>query len=100
MPYGPVLTAWDTIGNGTRMLLDILHPLSDALPVVMELDIPPQSATGASEVGFLNYGKEEVAKSSLADHTQVGGEWMSVLRPILLHSTPLQMLPAAKATSV
>jgi alpha-L-arabinofuranosidase len=53
LPYGPVLTGWDTIGAGVRMSLDRLHPLSDALPIVMQIDIP-ENATG--EVGFLNYG--------------------------------------------
>lgn len=55
VPWGPVLTGWDTIGEGTRMLLDVLHPLSEALPVVMELDIPPSN--GSMEVGFKNYGE-------------------------------------------
>ena len=37
------------------MSLDLLHPLSDALPVAMELDV---SANATGEVGFLNYGNE------------------------------------------
>ncbi|KAI9689643.1 MAG: hypothetical protein M1820_010141 [Bogoriella megaspora] len=53
LPFGPVLTGWNTIGDGVRMSLDRLHPLSAALPVVMQIDIP-ENATG--EVGFLNYG--------------------------------------------
>lgn len=73
MPYGPVLTGWDTIGNGTRMLLDVLHPLSDALPVVMELDIPPVSASGASEVGFLNYGKVQSVSQGFANVPRLVG---------------------------
>ncbi|KAF1991766.1 glycoside hydrolase family 51 protein [Aulographum hederae CBS 113979] len=52
IPFGPVLTGWAPIGN-VRMSLDLLHPLSDALPTVMQVDIPA-NATG--EVGFLNYG--------------------------------------------
>ncbi|OCL10174.1 glycoside hydrolase family 51 protein [Glonium stellatum] len=52
VPAGPVLTGWAPIGD-VRMNLDILHPLSDALPTVMQLDVPA-GATG--EVGFLNYG--------------------------------------------
>lgn len=35
------------------MTLDIVHPLSDALRVSMQIDIP-ENATG--EVGFENYG--------------------------------------------
>ena len=53
LPFGPVLTGWNTIGDGVRMSLDRLHPLSKALPIVMQIDIP-ENATG--EVGFLNYG--------------------------------------------
>ena len=52
IPYGPVLTGWHSIGNVT-MSLDLLHPLSDALPVAMELDV---SSKATGEVGFLNYG--------------------------------------------
>ncbi|KAL1637860.1 hypothetical protein SLS56_000417 [Neofusicoccum ribis] len=52
VPYGPVLTGWAPIGN-VRLALDVLHPLSDALPTSLQLDIPA-NATG--EVGFLNYG--------------------------------------------
>ena len=36
--------------------LDVLHPLSEALPVVMQVDIP-RNATG--EVGFLNEGNSQ-----------------------------------------
>lgn len=52
-PIAPVLTAWASIGDGVRMSLDLLHPLSSALPTVMEIDIP-ENATG--EVGFQNFG--------------------------------------------
>jgi alpha-N-arabinofuranosidase len=51
-PFGPVLTGWAPIG-GAILSLDRLHPLSEALPTVMQVDIP-ENATG--EVGFLNYG--------------------------------------------
>lgn len=51
-PFGPVLTGYRSIG-GARLSLDRLHPLSDALPMVMQVDIP-LNATG--EVGFLNEG--------------------------------------------
>ncbi len=51
-PFGPVLTGYRSIG-GAILSLDVLHPLSSALPVVMQVDIP-QEATG--EVGFLNEG--------------------------------------------
>jgi hypothetical protein len=53
-PWGPVLTGWNSIGNGTRIMLDKGHALSEALPVSMELDIPPTNQS--FEVGFLNYG--------------------------------------------
>ncbi|KAL0259617.1 hypothetical protein SLS55_005354 [Diplodia seriata] len=52
VPYGPVLTGWAPIGD-VRLTLDVLHPLSDALPTVLQVDIPA-NATG--EVGILNYG--------------------------------------------
>jgi len=51
-PFGPVLTGWAPIGDAI-LSLDRLHPLSDALPTVMQVDIP-LNATG--EVGFINYG--------------------------------------------
>lgn len=35
------------------MTLDILHPLSDALRVSLQIDVP-ENATG--EVGFKNFG--------------------------------------------
>jgi alpha-L-arabinofuranosidase len=52
IPYGPVITGWGPIGN-VRMSLDTLHPLSDALQTVLQVDIP-LNATG--EVGIVNYG--------------------------------------------
>ena len=52
VPYGPVLNYWRPIGD-VQLSLDILHPLSDALPTVLQVDIP-WNATG--EVGFLNEG--------------------------------------------
>lgn len=52
VPYGPVLTGWAPIGD-VRLTLDVLHPLSDALPTSLQIDIPA-NATG--EVGVLNYG--------------------------------------------
>ncbi|MCJ1322698.1 hypothetical protein MMC15_008047 [Xylographa vitiligo] len=48
----PTLLGYQSIG-GARLTLDNYHPLSDALPTVMEIDIP-SNATG--EVGFLNLG--------------------------------------------
>lgn len=53
VPTGPVMTGWAPIGD-VRMSLDRLHPLSDALPTVLQIDVPA-NATG--EVGFLNYGE-------------------------------------------
>lgn len=53
VPFDPVLTAWGTIGNGVRLTLDILHPLSDALETSLQVDFP-LNATG--EVGFQNFG--------------------------------------------
>ena len=69
VPWGPVITGWEGIG-GVYVNLDILHPLSDALPTVLQLgtcdccclrrsswlscvDIP-SDATG--EVGIRNLG--------------------------------------------
>jgi alpha-N-arabinofuranosidase len=52
-PSGPVLTGWKPIGDA-KLSLDILHPLSDALPTAMQLDIPK---TAKGEVGFANHGK-------------------------------------------
>ncbi|KAF2458472.1 glycoside hydrolase superfamily [Lineolata rhizophorae] len=52
VPLGPVLTGWGPIGD-VRMTLNTLHPLSDALPTVMQIDVPAY-ATG--EVGFQNFG--------------------------------------------
>ena len=53
-PVAPVLTAWNTIGNGTRILLDRFHPISSAVPTGIEIDFP-EDATG--EHGFQNYGR-------------------------------------------
>jgi alpha-L-arabinofuranosidase len=53
VPFGPVLTGWDAVGDA-RLSLDRLHPLSDALPICMQVDVPA-NATG--EVGFVNYGR-------------------------------------------
>ena len=52
VPLGPTLGAWRPIGD-SKLSLSILHPLSDALPVVMQVDFP-DNATG--EIGFLNEG--------------------------------------------
>ena len=52
IPYGPVTNYWRPIGD-VRLSLDVLHPLSNALPTVLEVDIP-YNATG--EVGLLNEG--------------------------------------------
>lgn len=52
LPWGPVITGWRGIGN-VSLGLTLLHPLSDALPVALEVDIP-WTATG--EVGILNEG--------------------------------------------
>ncbi len=49
-----MLTAWNTIGNGTRILLDRFHPISSAVPTGIEIDFP-EDATG--EHGFQNYGR-------------------------------------------
>lgn len=51
-PFGPALQGWRPIG-GARLSLDRVHPLSEALPTVMQV-IFPLNATG--EVGFLNEG--------------------------------------------
>jgi len=52
VPFGPVLTGWQSIG-GAMLSLDRLHPLSEALPTAMQVTIP-SNVTG--EIGFLNYG--------------------------------------------
>ena len=36
LPFGPVITGWNGIGD-VRISLDLLHPLSEQLPVVMEI---------------------------------------------------------------
>jgi alpha-L-arabinofuranosidase len=52
LPYAPVIDGWRVIGDAYASLT-LLHPLSDALPVALQLDIP-FNATG--EVGILNEG--------------------------------------------
>ncbi|KIW13501.1 hypothetical protein PV08_08689 [Exophiala spinifera] len=52
LPWGPVITGWRGIG-GVNLSLTLLHPLSDALPIALQVDIP-WDATG--EVGILNEG--------------------------------------------
>ncbi|KAL9616648.1 MAG: hypothetical protein Q9160_008504 [Pyrenula sp. 1 TL-2023] len=58
LPWGPVLTGWGAVGD-VRISLDQLHPLSDELPIVLEIDIPT-NATG--EVGIVNYGMYTLQK--------------------------------------
>ncbi|GAB7352128.1 hypothetical protein MBLNU459_g2621t2 [Dothideomycetes sp. NU459] len=53
VPFDPVPTAWETIGTGVRMTLDILHPLSHALHTSLQIDVP-ENTTG--EVGLKNLG--------------------------------------------
>ncbi|KAK5038350.1 hypothetical protein LTS07_001820 [Exophiala sideris] len=52
LPWGPVITGWQGIGD-VDLSLTLLHPLSDALRVALQVDIP-FNATG--EVGILNEG--------------------------------------------
>lgn len=52
LPFGPVLTGWSPIGNAS-ISLSIFEPLSEALPVVLKLEIG-ENATG--EVGVQNSG--------------------------------------------
>ncbi len=52
LPWGPVINGWRGIGD-VSISLTLSHPLSDALGVALELDIP-FNATG--EVGILNEG--------------------------------------------
>lgn len=40
LPFGPVPTGWNAIGN-VSIGLTLLHPLSDALPVVLEMGKKP-----------------------------------------------------------
>ena len=54
IPWGPTLTGWRAIGRA-RLSLDRLNPLSDALPVVLRVDIPDDLEED-EEVGFLNEG--------------------------------------------
>ena len=46
VPFGSVLTGYGPIGD-VQLSLDVLHPLSAALPTVMQLNIPA-NATGMS----------------------------------------------------
>ncbi|KIW99108.1 uncharacterized protein Z519_00771 [Cladophialophora bantiana CBS 173.52] len=46
LPWGPITTVWRGVGD-VSMSLALLHHLSDALPVALELDIP-FNATGES----------------------------------------------------
>lgn len=50
LPFGPVIDGWYAAGDA-RISLDFLHPLSDALQVSLQVDIP-LNATG--EVGIKN----------------------------------------------
>lgn len=52
LPFGPVTTGWKPVGDA-YISLTLLQPLSDALPVALQLEIPT-NATG--EVGILNEG--------------------------------------------
>ncbi|EMC94664.1 glycoside hydrolase family 51 protein [Baudoinia panamericana UAMH 10762] len=52
IPFAPTLEGWYPVGDA-RLSLDLLHPLSDALQVSLQVDIP-LNATG--EVGFHNDG--------------------------------------------
>ncbi|KAL8838644.1 MAG: hypothetical protein Q9170_002052 [Blastenia crenularia] len=51
-PFGPTLLGWLPIG-GAELSLDRSHPLSRALPTVMQVKFPLDAS---SEVGFLNLG--------------------------------------------
>lgn len=52
IPFGPVLDGWTAVGDA-RLSLDLLHPLSDALQVSLQIDVP-LDATG--RVGVQNDG--------------------------------------------
>ncbi len=39
VPFGPILTEWDAIGDA-KFSLEVLHPLSNALSTVMQVSIP------------------------------------------------------------
>lgn len=52
LPFGPVLTGWRPLGD-VFISLTRLHPLTSALPVALQIDIP-YNATG--EVGIENLG--------------------------------------------
>ena len=52
IPFAPVIDGWHPVGD-VHLSLDLLHPLSDALQVALQVDVP-LDATG--EVGFKNDG--------------------------------------------
>lgn len=52
LPFAPVLDGWYPIGD-VKLSLDLLHPLSDALQVALQVDIPLDAK---GEVGFKNDG--------------------------------------------
>lgn len=52
LPFGPVLDGWYGIG-GVQISLDILHPLSSALQVAFQVDVP---LNASGEVGIKNDG--------------------------------------------
>ena len=53
IPTGPNLLGYESIG-GAILSLDNFHPLSDALPTSMQVDIPLDAM---GEVGFKNLGR-------------------------------------------
>lgn len=53
IPFGPTLDGYYPIGKGVKLSLDLLHPLSDALQVVLQVDVPLDAE---GEVGFKNDG--------------------------------------------
>lgn len=53
LPFGPTLDGYHPIGDGVKLSLDLLHPLSDALQVVLQVDVPVDAL---GEVGFKNDG--------------------------------------------
>ena len=53
LPFAPTLDGWSAIGDGVRLSLDLLHPLSDALQVSLQIDVP---LNASGEVGFKNDG--------------------------------------------
>ena len=57
--FGLVLTGHRFFG-GAVLNLSVLHPLSEALPVVMQVDVP---TTAIGEVDFWNEGDSRFSKS-------------------------------------